>query len=84
MYVKSTKGIKRLTKKERSLIFIPDNLNEALVGIILSDSVMCDEDHLLVTLDLYLVKVVKWKNTFILIWFIIYLKYIIIKIIIII
>ena len=84
MYVKSTKGIKRLTKKERSHIFIPDNLNEALVGIILSDSVMCDEDHLLVTLDLYLVKVVKWKNTFILIWFIIYLKYIIIKIIIII
>ena len=37
LYVKSTKGIKRLTKRERNLIFIPDNLNEVLVGIMLSD-----------------------------------------------
>lgn len=37
LYVKSTKGIKRLTKEERSFYSITDNIGEILVGILLSD-----------------------------------------------
>ena len=36
-YVKSTKGIKRLSQSERRTIFLPNNIEEALVGIMLSD-----------------------------------------------
>jgi LAGLIDADG DNA endonuclease family len=37
LYVRSTKGIKRLTKEERSFYTISDNTGKALVGIMLSD-----------------------------------------------
>lgn len=37
LFAKSTKGIKRLTKYERTLINIPNNIGEVLVGILLSD-----------------------------------------------
>lgn len=36
-YGKSTKGIKRLTKDQRALIHIPNDIGEILVGIMLSD-----------------------------------------------
>jgi hypothetical protein len=37
LYVKSTKGIKRLNKEERILISIPQEVNDILVGVMLSD-----------------------------------------------
>jgi len=36
-FVKSTKGIIRLSKIERNAINLPDEIKEALVGIMLSD-----------------------------------------------
>jgi hypothetical protein len=37
LYVRSTKGIKRLTKEERSSYILSDNTGKALIGIMLSD-----------------------------------------------
>jgi hypothetical protein len=37
LYVKSTKGIKRLSKEERNLINIPQEVKDILVGLMLSD-----------------------------------------------
>jgi hypothetical protein len=37
LYVKSTKGIKRLSKEERTLIYIPQEIKNLLVGLILSN-----------------------------------------------
>ena len=37
LYVRSTKGIKRLTKEERSFFIISNNTEKALIGIMLSD-----------------------------------------------
>jgi len=36
-YAKSTKGIKRLTKEEKAVFYIPNNLRNVIVGIMLSD-----------------------------------------------
>jgi LAGLIDADG DNA endonuclease family len=36
-YTKSTKGVKRLSKDERISIFLPENVEEVLTGILLSD-----------------------------------------------
>jgi hypothetical protein len=36
-YVKSTKGVKRLSKDERTSIFLPEKIEEVLTGILLSD-----------------------------------------------
>jgi len=36
--IRSTKGIKRLSPKERALITIPDEIKEILVGILLGDA----------------------------------------------
>jgi hypothetical protein len=36
-YVRSSKGIKRLNQREKAAISIPDNVGEALIGIMLSD-----------------------------------------------
>jgi hypothetical protein len=36
-YAKSTKGVKRYSKNERSYIFLSKNIEEILTGILLSD-----------------------------------------------
>jgi hypothetical protein len=36
-YAKSTKGVKRLSRDERTSIFLPENVEEVLTGILLSD-----------------------------------------------
>lgn len=36
-YAKSTKGVKRLSRDERTSIFLPENVEEVLIGILLSD-----------------------------------------------
>jgi len=36
-YVKSTKGIKRLSQNERVTLILPENKEEVLIGIMLSD-----------------------------------------------
>jgi LAGLIDADG DNA endonuclease family len=37
LYAKYTKGIKRLSREERMVILIPDNIREIITGILLSD-----------------------------------------------
>jgi hypothetical protein len=36
-YAKSTKGVKRLSRDVRTSIFLPENVEEVLTGILLSD-----------------------------------------------